>query len=1240
MDHLGALQTAPSRRRRKSALAKRATRLFPGVGTYVGRGKKGPADALATLEECTFDSPMQVSAPLRDGSLLIADERNGALRRVQAGKGIISTVPTQPSTSRRGARHNQLQSPICIDNGQALMMLDRQHHKVVMMQFKAHANSAATSGSATSWSGTPAEPVLRRTNSKNKPPSFGVRDIRMGSDERVLCDVAGTGAEGHVNGPAARAQFKSPSHLALLSDGSVLVSDTGNHVVRRIAGRPGRSGLYVSTVAGRPGLPGFQDGAGETAALHAPMGMAVDADGCILLVDCKNHAVRMLVPPPPGAPWDAPWGVHTVAGGVHLPDTLPAASSAAAKQAAKPQSALSARPRAGVTAGKAARGAEGTSADSQDLRSGIPGYRDGKVQTAMFKSPQGICFLRVPRSAYEAHVNGEYSAAEGGASGGSSHGRSSFMSDTRSVFSRSRSGSASSRSPRSRSASPKRELPGEELSVVTVALVADTGNGCIRMLGPALNISAVAASLVQGAMSHVPFNVRFAHVCSATGPRGVPLGTQLPADVAASKLGTTLHIDQHSAGAEHAPSPGGRTLPTQAMRAGKVQLVAPPKAGYCDGASTAAQFRSPTDVAVLPYAAFTGFPGQGSEAGVPDASEYAPPVVVVADRDNQLLRVLLPGWALTDDPPAPLSTAVRKCLAAKSAGSPQRQLGVQARVPGHIVPTRTGPSSMAVLVQKAASSGGVESATMTRHASPEKLATGGSSRPAASPNKGSPSRSIPSHMWVPHVARRDKKPYSSYKPEHDEVVARGKRAMRPPPNSAFYASRVSPAKEQSAAAGSSAAQPPPPAVPPVGRQSDAIRPHAEESAPPSPPMTLEALSQAPLDELDPPLELAPASSGTDGSAPHAAPPPPPAHHKPSVSFSASEAPREKRVPGAATRNTKSRGARVPRDKPQPASQPTSQLVAAGPMNALDALALANQLVDGSMASQAATDGRQGAPRSVVSAAMTASSRRGGGRGGNSAARAVRQMSSDFSMERLGASYETLQEEKRAKRKLALQRALANGPRPGVRDDSGVAAVRVAGLLGAQSSGAGGLDGALALASRSESSFSPEMHEDGGSDDDGFEYEQMLGARVAGRSGGVVYASAMGSHLDEEATASRQREQYEALVNALPSGLLGGSPKQGGGVEGGGSPSDLHESGTADTPASPQNHYSSQAVPSGTFAVQGTERYMRPTKAFSRRHAPSPASAARHKKEQEYQEYRTQRKAKLRLRETAEKRPWA
>jgi uncharacterized protein (TIGR03437 family) len=92
--------------------------------------------------------------------------------------------------------------------------------------------------------------------------------------------------------PAARSLFFSPQALASATDGSIYVADTGNHRVRRI----GADGI-VRTIAGT-GEQGFSgDGGAATAAvLNGPAGIALAPDGSIYISDTGNHRVRRVDP--------------------------------------------------------------------------------------------------------------------------------------------------------------------------------------------------------------------------------------------------------------------------------------------------------------------------------------------------------------------------------------------------------------------------------------------------------------------------------------------------------------------------------------------------------------------------------------------------------------------------------------------------------------------------------------------------------------------------------------------------------------------------------------------------------------------------------------------------------------------------------------------------------------------------------------------------------------------------------
>ena len=107
-----------------------------------------------------------------------------------------------------------------------------------------------------------------------------------------LLTVAGTGVAGYSDGVAATgARLRSPAAVALDLQGNLYIADTGNHVLRE----RGTDGM-LHTVAGTPGKAGeFGDGGPATLAqLSSPMGVAVRADGDVLVADTGNNLVRVL----------------------------------------------------------------------------------------------------------------------------------------------------------------------------------------------------------------------------------------------------------------------------------------------------------------------------------------------------------------------------------------------------------------------------------------------------------------------------------------------------------------------------------------------------------------------------------------------------------------------------------------------------------------------------------------------------------------------------------------------------------------------------------------------------------------------------------------------------------------------------------------------------------------------------------------------------------------------------------
>lgn len=114
--------------------------------------------------------------------------------------------------------------------------------------------------------------------------------IRRISPDGVLSTIAGAGAAGFSGdgGPATAAQLNRPSRIAFAADGTIYVADTNNNRVRRIT----PAGI-ISTYAGN-GIAGFAGDGGQAtlARLRAPIGIAINPAGEVVIADTSNHRVR------------------------------------------------------------------------------------------------------------------------------------------------------------------------------------------------------------------------------------------------------------------------------------------------------------------------------------------------------------------------------------------------------------------------------------------------------------------------------------------------------------------------------------------------------------------------------------------------------------------------------------------------------------------------------------------------------------------------------------------------------------------------------------------------------------------------------------------------------------------------------------------------------------------------------------------------------------------------------------
>jgi prepilin-type N-terminal cleavage/methylation domain-containing protein len=109
----------------------------------------------------------------------------------------------------------------------------------------------------------------------------------------VVSLYAGTGTTGYADGALASATFNGPYGFVFDTDGSMYLTESMNHRVRKI------SGGIVSTLAGNGtgyGTGGFADGTGAAAQFNTPVGIVVDGSHNVFVADYDNHRIRKITP--------------------------------------------------------------------------------------------------------------------------------------------------------------------------------------------------------------------------------------------------------------------------------------------------------------------------------------------------------------------------------------------------------------------------------------------------------------------------------------------------------------------------------------------------------------------------------------------------------------------------------------------------------------------------------------------------------------------------------------------------------------------------------------------------------------------------------------------------------------------------------------------------------------------------------------------------------------------------------
>jgi streptogramin lyase len=87
--------------------------------------------------------------------------------------------------------------------------------------------------------------------------------------------------------------MNGPKHLCLDRDGSVLIADAENHVVRRFSPKTGLMTRVAGT--GKAGASGL-DGDPQKCELRRPHGVTIGPEGNLYITDSYNDRILKIVP--------------------------------------------------------------------------------------------------------------------------------------------------------------------------------------------------------------------------------------------------------------------------------------------------------------------------------------------------------------------------------------------------------------------------------------------------------------------------------------------------------------------------------------------------------------------------------------------------------------------------------------------------------------------------------------------------------------------------------------------------------------------------------------------------------------------------------------------------------------------------------------------------------------------------------------------------------------------------------
>ena len=239
-----------------------------------------------------------------NGNLFVADWDNHTIRVVTPA-GAVSTVAGLAGVSGTNngtgsAARFYHPAGVAVGTNSTVYVTDQYNHTIrkispagVVTNLAGLAEKAGTNNGAGSAArfNYPVG-VAVETNGNLLIADYVNQTLRRVTAAGVVTNVAGlAGVAGSADGAGSTARFNNPTGVAADTAGNAYVADYFNQLIRKVS-----SSAVVSTLAGKPGGPGTNNGSGAVVRFNTPRSVAVDGSGNVYVADSSNHTIRKSTP--------------------------------------------------------------------------------------------------------------------------------------------------------------------------------------------------------------------------------------------------------------------------------------------------------------------------------------------------------------------------------------------------------------------------------------------------------------------------------------------------------------------------------------------------------------------------------------------------------------------------------------------------------------------------------------------------------------------------------------------------------------------------------------------------------------------------------------------------------------------------------------------------------------------------------------------------------------------------------